>query len=149
MRRQSFLHRVTALLSGALLLQLLLLGAGRPCHMHGAHGVAASAGEAIASAAAHAGHGGSAAQPRLVAGAHSASTMSTSACDATISSSSCGAPWSPTGCASMSACAGMVTMTGAAYAASATPTTTGIRIAAALSVPLGPALAPELPPPRA
>ena len=143
MRRLSPLHRLTAVLSSALLLQLSLLASGTLCRMHVDQ--------------ASAGHRMAAAQHSSQQGAHApmmtmdddSPAMPMNGCGNAGSSKSCDAPWAPSGCASMSSC---ITVTSALNAATvslnAAPTHVK-QFAASVQMPSGPAFAPELPPPRA
>lgn len=143
MRHLSLLHRLTAVLSSALLLQLSLLASGTLCRMHVDQ--------------ANAGHGMSAAQHSSQHGAHApvmsmdddSPAMPMNGCGNAGSSKSCDAPWSPSGCAAMSSC---ITATSAMTAPSLSLSTAPTHVKqflASVQMPTGPALAPELPPPRA
>lgn|SRR5512146_1246879 len=143
MRRLSLLHRLTAVLSSALLLQLSLLASGTLCRMHvdqanAQHGVPA---------AQHSSQHG--AQDSAMAMGDDSPAMPMNACGNAGSSKSCGAPWAPSGCASMSSC---ITATSAMMAPSLSLSTAPTQVkqfVASAQMPTGPAFAPELPPPRA
>ena len=143
MRRLSLLHRLTAVLSSALLLQLSLLASGTLCRMHGDQ--------------ANAGHGMPAAQHSSQQRAHApvmtmaddSPAMPMNGCGNAGSSKSCDAPWAPSGCASMSSCITPTSaLTGPTVSLSAARTHVK-QLVASVRMPTGPAFAPELPPPRA
>ena len=121
------LRRLAAALSGALLLQLMLLGSGLPCAMHG---------------------GGSAAGEHAMTTHHSAPASASAVCD-DANDDACRMPQAPGQCATMSTCA--VTVTANAPVAFRTVdgrTTVAVPPLVATLIS-GPPTAPELPPPRA
>jgi hypothetical protein len=152
MTRFSLLHRVTAVLSSALLLQLSLLASGSLCRMQGDHGMSAEAMAAMGSAAAkHTTHG--APQGAQVSNAAPVSDAPSNgpagACDTTGASKSCDTPWAPAGCASMATCITAVSAFDAPAASTSEVAAVVVQIARSADMPLGPTFAPELPPPRA
>lgn len=135
MPRLSGFRRLAAALSGALLLQLSLLGSGTLCAMeHGsdAHGSGHAAMRMAGPTSEHGAPQGHDA-PR---------------CDVAGSDDGCGLPWAPGHCAAMTTCSATAAPVSAVsiQLAAATP-------AADMPEPTlihsGPAAAPELPPPRA
>ena len=152
MTRFSALHRVTAVLSSALLLQLSLLASGSLCRMQGDHGMSAEAmaamGEATANHASHAGaHGARVANSAAANDAPSG--MPGGTCDTTGASKSCDAPWAPAGCASMATCVTAVTALDSPAISTSAIATVAVQVVRSADMPLGPTFAPELPPPRA
>ena len=148
---RSLLHRLTAVLSSALLLQLSLVASGTLCRMHGDHSMA-SAESMAGMATAHAMHAtDGAAQvtpgPMVLAVTDASSGAPTGPCDMT--GSSCDTPWSSGGCASMTTCVTAVSAVAGATAIAPRATSRVVQVVASSDMPLGPAFAPELPPPRA
>lgn len=146
--RLSLTSRITAVLSGILLVQLMLLASGTLCRMHAGHqGMMSGAND----------HGGQMHQMQMTSNAmHDVSGMAvvdasanapSASCDM---SGSCGAPWAPSsGCASMASCISAVSATPSVSVARAADVVTRVAIVASAAMPRGPAFAPELPPPRA
>ena len=127
LQMRSRLRRLAAALSGALLLQLMLLGSGLPCAMH---------------------DGRTAASEHAMAGHHSAPASASAVCD-DANDDACRMPQAPGQCATMTTCAVSVT-------ASAPVAFAMLAASAAVAVPplvatltSGPPATPELPPPRA
>jgi hypothetical protein len=151
MTRFSLLHRLTAVLSSALLLQLSLLASGSLCRMQGEHGMSAEAMAAMGDAPAnHMSHG---AQPRpqvsnAAAVSDASPDMSSGACDTGVGKS-CDAPWAPAGCASMATCVTAVSALDAAAISTSAIATIAVQVVRSADMPLGPTFPPELPPPRA
>ncbi len=151
MRRPSLLHRLTAVLSSTLLLQLSLRGSGTLCSMHGHETTkTATAHSAHMSHGAHRMADGVRAQaPAAVSPVATDGATPTGlpgGCD--MSETSCNMPWSPSGCASMSACAIGVSAPAQVALAIGSTAAPSVELPAAGSLPLGPTYAPELPPPR-
>lgn len=150
--RLSFLHRLTALLSSALLLQLSLLASGTLCRMHGEHDMG-SMRTTSARAAEHdtdSSRGTPGPLPAtMVAVSDASSGMPGGPCDMTGPSKSCDAPWAPGSCSSMATCVTAVSATPTSTAMPDMSPTTFVHAVASAELPLGPAFAPELPPPRA
>lgn len=143
--RLSAISRVTAVLSSILLFQLSMLASGTLCRMHGDH---AAMPAMSASAAAHSAHQSMVPQPANGAGRVSAASDMSSPCDMR---GSCDSPWAPGSgsCSSMATCVNAVSATPSSSAASATLSAAHVQVIASAAMPLGPAYAPELPPPRA
>lgn len=152
MTRFSLLHRVTAVFSSALLLQLSLLASGSLCRMQGDHGMSAEAMAAMGEPTTnHASHGAPhGAQVSTPAAASDASLgIPSGACDTTGASKSCDAPWAPAGCASMATCVTAVSALDAPAISTSAIATVAVQVVRSADMPLGPTFAPELPPPRA
>lgn len=129
----SRLHRFAAVLSGILLLQLTLLGSGTLCGMRA--GDRAVGGQMVAMA--------NGAMPT-----HAQHDAPAKGCDAAPTSHDCTSPAAPGTCAGMVSCA-TVAAPQVQLVAIATPRLTTIALPEPANVVSGPALAPELPPPRA
>jgi len=146
MGRFSVIHRVSAVLSSALLLQLSLLGSGTACRMHDGRAMASMGGMSALDAgnAMHASH----AAPRAatMSAWNASSRMPLGTCGNT--GAPCDAPWTPGGCASMSACATAVASLAASTPLAPTTARAAVQTAASARIPLGPTFAPDLPPPR-
>lgn len=136
------IRRLAAALSGALLLQLSLLTSGTLCHVHGTHATAPTA--AMAHGGMHGQHGSAA---RAVGDA--SAQMPPGGCDMSGSSGPCESPWAPRACGSMSTCVGATSAVTASAVQLAQRAPEAVAAVSSASVPLGPAFAPELPPPRA
>lgn len=151
MRHLSLFHRVTAVFSTVLLLQLLLAASGTLCRLHGNHSTMDT--PMSHSATGHAVHPDEETPVSTamftVAAADDASLSTTGHCDMTGMTKSCGGPWAPAGCASMGACVNAVTAIASSAGSSALAAAVPVQIVASANMPLGPAFAPELPPPRA
>lgn len=151
MTRFSLLHRVTAVLSSALLLQLSLLASGSLCRMQGDHGMSAEAMAAMGEATAnHASHGTAhgAQVSAATAASDASSRVPSGACDTTGASKSCDAPWAPAGCASMATCLTAVSALDAPAISMSAIASVAVQVVSSADMPLGPTFAPELPPPR-
>ena len=146
MRRRSFVHRMTALLSSALLLQLSMLASGTRCRMHGGHETAASAQGAVA---AHAGHGSDVASTDAQNAVRAAEQSPSAGCDQFATGACCNTPWSASGCTSMSTCVAVSSMAPPVRTLVDRAVTPALRFVASAAIPLGPALVPDPPPPRA
>lgn len=132
--RFSLLFRATAVLSSFLLLQLTLLASGALCGMHAEHD-----GHAYVMSP----HSSDANAPSAE---EAAAGMPMGSCDV---SGGCGAPRPPaSGCSSMTSC--VIVVSAGPPPRASTVETIALRLAdhASFAVPLGPAVAPELPPPR-
>ena len=151
MRHLSLLHRVTAVLSSVLLLQLLLAASGTLCRLHGNHAATdTTMSHSAMGNAVHSGEGMPVSTAMFtVAAADDASLNTTGHCDMTGMTKSCGSPWAPTGCTSMGACVSAVTAIASLAGSSALAAAVPVQIVASANMPLGPTFAPELPPPRA
>jgi hypothetical protein len=152
MTRFSLFHRVTAVLSSAMLLQLSLLASGSLCRMQGDHTMAAEAMANMGTAAANdishsASHG--AQMSNAAAASDASSGMPSGACDTTGASKSCDAPWAPGGCASMATCVTTVSALDVPAISTSAMATVAVQVVRSADMPLGPTFAPELPPPRA
>lgn len=145
---RSLLHRLTAVLSSALLLQLSLVASGTLCRMHGDHSMA-SAESMAGMATAHAADSAAQVTPGPMAPVvtDASSGGPAGACDMT--GKSCDTPWAPGGCASMTTCVTAVSAVTVATAIAPLATSPAVQVVASADMPLGPAFAPELPPPRA
>ncbi|HTJ23589.1 MAG TPA: hypothetical protein VL383_14395 [Gemmatimonadaceae bacterium] len=135
----SAIRRFAAALSGALLLQLSLLASGTLCHVHGSHPAAAMAHSGM-----HGQHG-----PATRAVGDAAAQMPAGGCDMSGSSAPCEAPWAPGGCGSMSTCVSVTSAISTWTGHLAQRATQSVEVVSSAAMPLGPAFAPELPPPRA
>lgn len=136
----SAIRRLVAALSGAFLLQLSLLASGTLCHVHGTH--------ASAVAMAHGGmHGPHGSATRAIGDA--SAEMPAGGCDMTGSSAPCDSPWAPGACVSMSTCVSATSAVNTWTAQLAQRATQAVEAVSSAAIPLGPAFAPELPPPRA
>ncbi|HEU6452820.1 MAG TPA: hypothetical protein VFT57_15495 [Gemmatimonadaceae bacterium] len=151
------LRRFTAIVANLLLLQFVLVGSGGACVDHGA-----GAGQPSAATSAH-GRSPSAMPGMSMAGSPAAGNA-VSSCDEPSETTDggapchspsqrsdghapCHSPLGPTGCAGVMSCGSALA---ASARSSATFVTTTARIAAvSMTAPRGPALLPELPPPRA
>jgi hypothetical protein len=140
----TFLRRLAAALSGALLLQLTLLGSGtlRAAPVPATGGVHASAVRASA------GHAAGAVETHDMSGMTHDGPAMPQGCDMTDGSTDCHQPWAPTSCASVATCSAVVLP---AVLVSLPPSVmSGVaELPAPASFSSGPASAPELPPPRA
>ncbi len=149
MPRLKRLHRIVAVLSGALLFQLSVLASGTVCPMHGDHATASS-GAMEAAGAGHAHHGAhDSAMTDMAGKSPSAPKAPVGGCDMTGTGKSCDVPFAPSGCASMANCVIAVSATPAATALVTAPRPVAVQVVASADMPLGPAFAPEVPPPRA
>lgn len=123
--RLSPIFRLTAVLSSVLLLQLMLQASGTLCRVHGNH-------ESIANA---------------MSVAAAMADMPAGSCD---TNHSCSIPSMPSsGCGAMASCVAAVFDMPRLGAPATIPVAHPVAAAASAAMPLGPALAPELPPPRA
>lgn len=149
MSRRSPFRRITAALSGALLLQLSLLGSGTLCPMHWADGAAAAGAHAHAmshAAGADAMDHTSMARGAIGTRAAVAPDSPDGPCGA---GHSCNAPWTPGACSTTAGCGAAAAAPAAIRMVAAASSQTPIAVAAAVLLPRGPSYAPELPPPRA
>ena len=135
----SLVHRLTAVLSSALLLQLSLLSSGAPCPMHG-HDLAEHGSSHMGMT-----HVGMAAATVMGTGE---SPVPNGRCDMNGSGRPCDSPWSSNGCAAMATCVVAVAASPAVMQLATHSFATASPRAPLASVPLGPSFAPELPPPR-
>lgn len=138
------LRRLTAAFVTVLLLQLTLLGSGTLCDMQD--------GRAMAGAGAMAGHAMDAmsSMPGMHDAPAPAGPRAPEDCGGAGGGSrdDCRLPWSSGQCTSMTSCAAIVVPV-AAIAAQPVTARVALRIAEPARIHSGPALAPELPPPRA
>jgi hypothetical protein len=153
MRRHSLLHRIVAVLSGTLLLQLSWLASGTLCRMPVDRGMETGMAATVdangqtmhtADRSAQNAHASNA-----VAAIDASRSMPAGGCDMAAINHSCGGPWSPGGCTTMSSCASAAAVIAPDTPAIGSTMADRALIVAFAAIPLGPALAPELPPPRA
>ena len=150
MRRRSLIHRVTALFSSALLLQLSMLAGSPVCHAHGQHTISSRTHANGSVHGAPESHGAAALQHRgMAAVQETSSPMPHDTCAAMGTGVSCGGPVAPAGCGAMAGCLGATGIAAAATTALEVAPTDAVLTVASATMSPGPAFAPELPPPRA
>ena len=142
-----FLRRLSAALSGILLLQLSLLRSGTLCALQHAAGSADMTGPAAAMAGMMMGSGARAVHESVVIGLADASKSPHGGCGDHQSADSCGGPWAPGPCTTMSSCAWSQSSTVVPVLAASAETAGNLPEPRVLQTGL--AIAPELPPPRA
>lgn len=149
----SFLRRLTAALSIALLLQLTLLGSGTLCSMPAGAGMGdADAAHAMAgmhAAGAAAQHGSAIGAPGSSRAAPLDHSGTPVGCEQSGGRNGCSLPWGAGQCATMNTCTTAPAAPAAPLLAQATTPHAVAPIAAASRFQSGPPAAPELPPPRA
>ena len=141
----TFLRRLAAALSGALLLQLTLLGSGtlRAAPVPATGGVHASA------ARASAGHAAVGVETHDMSAMTSDGPAMPQGCDMTDGSTDCHQPWTPTSCASVVTCGSAVVLPAVHVSLPTSIAKGDAELPEPTSFSSGPASAPELPPPRA
>lgn len=142
----SFASRSFATLSGLLLLQLMLLGSGTLCTMHGGEGADGTTGNAMTMARmAHqtSSHGSS-----VASSDDDNSPMSPADCNRPGDHDGCRLPFAPGQCSSMTACDISATLA-ETVGMSAYVRTNALAVPSQALTHAGPTFAPELPPPRA
>ena len=134
-------RRLTAVLSGVLLLQLLLLGSGSLCAMHG-RGSDAMAGMMSMT-------GGGATHHRTATPDRSGTTGDrASGADDQGTGGACHSPWAPRTCVSMASCLVVVAAVPSRALATVAVAASRLDVLAPAGARAGPTFAPELPPPR-
>lgn len=138
------LSRLSAALSGVLLLQLSLLGSGTLCALQHAAGRSDSSAEMSGMAM---GRGATAVHQAAVIAPTDASKSSDRGCGGRDAADSCGGPWAPGSCTTMSSCAWSQSTTVMPGLSTANAESGGTLPEPKL-LQAGPVIAPELPPPR-
>ena len=143
-----FLRRLSVALSGVLLLQLSLLGSGTLCALQHAAGSANMTGPPAPMAGMMMGTDTRGVHESVIIGPPDASKSPDGGCGDHQSTDSCGGPWAPGPCTTMSSCTwSQSSSVVPALAAASAETDSNLPEPRVLQT--GPAIAPELPPPRA